>query len=65
MISKVGYFIYGFFFVPRFAGNYDLGAFLAHLFEYLVNSLFKEVCGVGAFLFFGLASAYQLHKPLC
>ena len=48
MVGKVRNFIDGFSPILRFGGDDDLGAFLAHLFQNLVQALLEQVSGVGA-----------------
>ena len=64
MIYKVCYLVNGFSLVVCLACDYNLGAFLSNLFENLINSLFKEICGVRAFLFLYLSSLDYFHKSI-
>ena len=49
MVGKVGKLVDGLGLVVGLAGDDDLGALLAHLFEDLVDAFLEEVGGVGAF----------------
>ena len=62
MVGKVCDFVNGFLFVLSLGGDDDLGALLANLFQNLIQTLFKEVGGVRAFLFLFLSAPEQLHQ---
>ncbi len=64
VVGQVCQLVDGLLFVVGLTGDNHLGAFLTHLFQDLVDALFKEVGGVGA-LGTGLVSAYQhIVQPL-
>ena len=62
MVGKIGDLVDRFRLVLSFCGNDDLGGFLAHLFQDLIQALFKKVRGVGAFFFVDLSALDQLHQ---
>ena len=48
MIGEVGNLVNGFRTVAALAGDDDLGALFAHLFQDLVGPLLEQIAGVGA-----------------
>ena len=62
VINEVGYFVYRLCFIVSLACDDYLGAFLTDFFEDLINSLFKKVGGVRAFLLLKLSALDDLHK---
>ena len=62
VIGKIGNFVNGFLFVVSLTRNDDFGTFLAHLFKDLVNAFFKEIGGIGTFLFFGFSADQHGHE---
>ena len=62
VVYEVGDFVDGLRLVLGLGRDDYLGGFLADLFKDLVQSLFKKICGVGAFLFLDFAPLYKLVK---
>jgi len=48
MVEKVGYLINSLLLIPVLGGDNSLGTLLAHLFQYLIQSLIEKIAGIGA-----------------
>ena len=64
VVGKIGDLVDGFALIVCLGGNDHLGAFLTHLFEDLIDSLLKEIGGVGALGLLALSALDEGNEAL-